>query len=292
MDIREKLPEIKENVSLAEQTTFKIGGPARYFFAAENKEDFVKAVGAAKEFELAFFILGGGSNILFSDKGFDGLVIKILSSKLEIQDSKIYVETGVRLDDLVKSAEDNSLAGLEWLVGIPGTVGGAVYGNAQAFGKRMSDIVEEVEALNRESMEIKKFSKEDCSFSLKNSIFKNNKSLIILSVVLRMEKGDKEEIQEKIKEYLDYRREEHPLDFPSAGSVFINPEKEPAGCLIEKCGLKGKKIGQAQISEKHANFIVNLGGAKAEDVLKLIKLAREKVKEKFGIELKEEIQII
>jgi len=296
MDIKKRLPKIQENISLAEYTTIKIGGKARYFFKAENKEDLIKTIRVAKEFKLPFFILAGGSNILFSDKGYKGLVIKFQISNFKIQDSNIYTEAGVKLDNLVKSAQKENLTGLEWAAGIPGTVGGAIYGNAQAFNVKMSDLVKEVEILDIKTLKIKNLSKNQCSFSLKNSIFKINKNLIIISAVLKIKKGNKKEIEEKIKEFLKYRKEKHPLNFPSAGSVFINPENSKgiihAGYLIEKCGLKGKKIGKAQISDKHANFIVNLKGAKSEDVLKLIKLTKQKVKEKFGILLKEEIQII
>lgn len=326
MKIEDILPEVKENVSLAEHTTFKIGGPARYFFVAESKENLIKAVKAAKDLSIPFFILAGGSNVLFSDKGFNGLIIKFQMqpygesacgrpANFKFQKNEIYVGAGVKLDTLANLAKENCLTGIEWAAGIPGcTVGGAVFGNAQAFGRRISDSVKKIEALDIRTLEIKEFSKEECCFSLKSSIFKTDKNLIILSVILELKKGDKEEIENKIKEHLNYRKEKHPMDFPSAGSVFINREIKiedpellrefpelnefnrknfiPSSFLIEKCGLKGKRIGNAQISEKHAGFIVNLGGAKSEDVLKLIELAKKKVKEKFKIELKEEIIII
>ena len=314
MNIKDKLPKVKENIFLAKHTTFKIGGRACYFFKAKNKEDLIKAVRIAKEFKMPFFILGEGSNVLFSDKGFKGLIIKTLNSKFQILDSKIYAEAGVELDKLVKLSLKESFTGLEWAVGIPGTMGGAIYGNAQAFNNKMSDMVEKVEVLDIKGLKIKNLSKKQCRFSQKNSVFKTNKNLIIISEILKLKKGKKKEIKEKIKKYLNYRKRNHPLNFPSAGSVFINKEikiksskllkkfpelKElnkkgiiPSAYLIEKCGLKGKKIGKAQISDKHANFIVNLGGAKAKDVLKLMKLAKQKVKKNFKISLKEEIQII
>lgn len=319
MEIKDYLPKVKENISLAEYTTLKIGGDARYFFVAKNKEDLIKAVKSAKELGLPLFILGGGSNILFSDDGFDGLIIKNEMSDYGIRESysgefTIYAESGADLSGLVSLAQEKGLSGIEWAVGVPGTIGGAIYGNAQAFYFKISDFVKEIEMLDMETLEIKELSNEECTFSPKNSIFKKNKKLIIVSVVLDLKKGDKEEISEKMKEFLSHRKKKHPLDFPSAGSVFINkeikiedpellkkfPELEeinksgmiPSGFLVDKCGLKGKKIGQAQISEKHANFIINLGGAKAEDVLALIKLMKEKVKETFGISLEEEIQII
>ena len=314
MKIEEYLPKVERNVSLAEYNTFKIGGKAQYFFIARNKDNLIKAIKTAKDLKLPFFILGKGSNILFSDKGFKGLVVNFRFSTCDFKKNKIFAGAGTLLNKLVRSAQKNNLTGLEWAVGIPGTLGGAIYGNAQSFFVRMSDIVESVEALDKRTLEIKNFSNEGCCFYLKNSIFKTNKDLIILSAVLRLKKGNKRGIEKRIKDYLSYRRTRHPLRFPSAGSVFINPEikientglfkqfpqlKEfnkkgviPSAYLIEQCGLKGKKIGKAQFSDKHTNFIINLGGAKAKDVLALINLAKQEVKKKFGISLKEEIQII
>jgi len=282
---------------LKNYTTFRIGGPAKYFFKAKSKKDLIKAIQAAKELNLPFFILGGGSNVLFSDKGFKGLVIKVQSSKIESKEAEnknkiIYIESGVKLSHLVKLSLKNSLTGLEWAAGIPGTIGGAIRGNTGAFGGSMSDIVKSVEVLHLPELKIKNYELKDCKFSYKENIFKKNKNLIILSCTLELKKGDKKEIEEKIKYFLDYREKNHPLDFFSAGCIFKNPGKKSAGELIEKCGLKGKKIGDAQISEKHANFIVNLGKAHSEDVLKLINLIKKEVKKKFGIELKKEIRFI
>ncbi|MDO8601103.1 MAG: UDP-N-acetylmuramate dehydrogenase [bacterium] len=271
MLIKKLLPSIRENVSLASYTSFKIGGPARYFFLAKNKDDLLKAVMAAKELNLPFFILGGGSNLLVSDKGYKGLVIK----------------TGESLSSYV-------LKGLEWAAGIPGTIQGAVYGNAGAFGKSMKDAVESVEVFDLKTGGIKVFKNRDCKFAYRTSIFKKNKNLIIVSVKIVDEaKVSSPRITgARIKEYLNYKKDTQPLNFPSAGSVFKNPAGFSAGELIEKCGLKGKKIGQAAISEKHANFIVNLGKGKAKDVVGLIKLIKAKVKNKFKINLEEEIQFL
>jgi len=285
--------DIKENISLSKHTTFKIGGSARYFCIAKSKQDLIKAVKKAKELNLPFFILGGGSNVLALDKGFNGLVIKLQTTNYKLQDSNIYVEAGTKLEDLVSFSAKNSLTGLEWAAGIPGTIGGAVYGNAQAFDIKMSNIVKSVEVLNFKTLKIKNFLEKQCQFSSKESIFKKNKNLIILSVLLKLKNGNKEKIQEEIKEHLDYRKKNHPLKFPSAGSIFVNKTGElSSSYLIEKAGLKGMKVGGVKISEKHAGFIVNTGKAKAKDVLDLIKIIKQKVKSKFGITLKEEIQII
>lgn len=306
--------KFQNNISLSKHTTFKIGGPARYFCIAKNKEDLIKAVKKAKELNLPFFILGGGSNVLALDEGFNGLVIKIKNCKLKIspyggssegrQNSEIYAEAGTKLENLIKFSAKNSLTGLEWVAGIPGTIGGAVYGNAQAFDIKMFDIVKSVEVLNVKTLnhirdkslngvKIENLSKKQCQFSAKKSIFKKNKNLIILSVVLNLKQGDKENIQKEIKKHLNIRKQRHPLNFPSAGSIFVNKTGGLASSyLIEKAGLKGIKKGGAKVSEKHAGFIVNTGKAKAKDVLDLIKIIKQKVKSKFGIILKEEIQII
>jgi len=283
----------QENVLLSKHTTFKIGGPAKYFCVARNKKDLIKAIKKVKELKMPFFILGKGSNVLALDKGFNGIVIKIHNSKLIIHNSGIYVEAGVKLEDLVKLSIKKSLTGLEWVVGIPGTVGGAVYGNAQAFNIKMSDIIKSVEIFDAKTLKIKTLTKKECDFSEKHTVFKKNKDLIILSTVIKLKNGKKKEIQKRIKEHLDYRKKNHPWKFLSAGSVFVNKAGRPSSArLIEKCGLKGTKVGGAKVSEKHAGFIVNTGEAKARDVLKLIKIIKQKVKSKFRIDLEKEIQII
>lgn len=317
--IKDILSGVQKNVSLKDHTTFKIGGPAKYFFVAKKEDDILKALNAARACKLPVFILGGGSKLLVSDKGFNGLVIKIDILGVKIQKNEAFVGAGVGLTKLANFLAGQGLSGLEWAAGIPrGTVGGAIYGHAQAFGVKISDAVKEVEALDLKTLKIKKFTKEQCKFSLKSSIFKNppagGKNFIIVSAVLRFEKEDSGKIKNQIKEFLQYRKNSHPLKLPSAGSTFVNSEKKiknkkllekfpelneynrrgsiPSGYLISKCGISGKKIGKAQISEKHANFIVNLGGAKAKDVLALIKLAKKEVKKVFSIDLEPEVQFV
>ena len=294
--LKEELSEIQENILLKNYTTFKIGGHARYFLVVKEKEQLLKAVKLAKKLKIPFFILGGGSNLLVSDGGFNGLVIKMGILGAEFKGNKLFAGAGESLSKLTFLSAGKGLSGLEWAGGIPSaTAGGAIYGHAQAFGEKISKAVESVEALDSNTLKFKNFSKKQCRFSVKNSIFKKNKNIIIVSCILRLKPDDKNDIKNKVEEFLNYRKERHP-DFPSAGSVFVNPEKNGetirVGALIEKCGLKGKKIGNAQISEQHANFIINLGGAKAEDVLRLINLAKQKVKKTFGVELEQEIQIV
>jgi UDP-N-acetylmuramate dehydrogenase len=292
MSIQELLPEVQENVLLAQYTTFKIGGNAKYFFTAKKREEIIKAVKAAQQCDLSFFILANGSNVLFSDNGFDGLVIKLENTNNELRNNTIYAQAGVMLSSIVNIAEEAGLSGLEWAGGIPGTVGGAVRGNAGAFDSSVSDIVKSVEALDVSNLEIKNYKIEDCEFGYRNSIFKKNKNLIILSIEIELQKGDRIEIEKQIQEYKNYRKEHHPLKFSSAGSIFKNPSGFSAGELIEKSGLKGKIIGDAQISEKHCNFIINLGRAEAKDVLALINLVKKEVKNKFDINIEEEIMIV
>jgi UDP-N-acetylmuramate dehydrogenase len=211
------------------------------------------------------------------------------------------------LSELVKLAEENSLSGLEWAAGIYGTVGGAIRGNAGAFGGQILDVVKIVEYFDIQKEKIEQCGIKECFFDYRTSIFKKNKNFIILSCELELKKGEKENIKQKIDNYKSYRAEHHPLNYPSAGSVFKNPEPTekiikdypeivkngvvPAGFLIEQAGLKGKVIGGAQISEKHCNFIINLGNATAKDILELIKIAKENVENKFKINLEEEIFI-
>jgi len=299
------LSRLKEDIPLAKFTTFNIGGRAKYLFEGSNKREIIEAVSIAKQEGLPFFILGGGSNLLVDDKGYPGLVIKIQNSGLKIQKEnlkfKVVAEAGTFLSLLISRAAENSFAGLEWAIGIPGTLGGAIYGNAGAFGKSMKDIVKEVEVFDARDLQVKTYSLEDCRFDYRESIFKKDKNLIILSAVLELEKGEKKEIENKMKRYLSERKKKQPIGLASAGSVFKNPssaqtsgtERElSAGELIERCGLKGRSIGGAKISEKHANFIINFGGARFSDVRRLIDLVKKKVRLKFGIELEEELQYL
>ena len=256
--------EVKENVLLADYTTFKIGGPARYFFIAKNKQDLIKAIEFAKNKHLTFFILGGGSNLLVSDNGFKGVVIKIQSQDYRIDGTRIITDAGIELNTLVNLSIDNDLTGLEWAIGIPGTIGGAVKVNASAFGQNIKELVKNIKKINK----------------------------IIISVELDLKKGNKNISQELIKEYTQKRKNTQPLEYPSAGCIFKNTSGQGAGRLIDQAGLKGTKVGQAMISEKHANFIINLGGAKSDDVINLIKLVKQTIKDKFDLELEEEIQYL
>ncbi len=319
---KEIVKRFKKNVSLKEWSAFKTGGAAKYFYIADEKSDLIDTIKKAKEARLRFFVLGGGSNVLFSDAGYNGLVIKNKIADFHIKKKKegrggwfeAVCESGASLSDLALESLKRGLTGLEWAVGIPGTVGGAVYGNSGAFNHSISDAIKSVEVLNLNNLKLENFSKKECRFSYKDSIFKRRKDLLIVSATLKLKKGDKKKVIEKKNNALENRKKSQPLSFASAGCVFKNYQgkitdknilKEfseikgfnnkriiPAGYLIDKCGLKGKTIGGAMISKKHANFIVNLGRAKSEDIKKLISLIKRKVKNKFGISLEEEIKIV
>jgi len=307
--------DIQKNIPLAPYTTFRIGGPAKFFVEVKNEDELIEALGYAKENSLQFFILGGGSNVLISDDGFDGLVIKIKNTKCQIQGMKIKAGSGISIVKLIKESTNNNLAGLEWAGGLPGSLGGAIRGNAGTFGLSMKDIVESVNVYNLEKQKVEKFNNAKCEFEYRDSVFKRDKNLIILSAILKFQKGKKEELQKKVRESIIWRKSVFPETL-SPGSFFkhtaptehnLKKIKElsrfaelklhekntiPTGFVIEECGLKGKKIGGAMVSEKHANFIVNTGGATAEDVIMLSSFIKQQVRDKFGIELREEVQYV
>ncbi|MFA6973136.1 MAG: UDP-N-acetylmuramate dehydrogenase [Parcubacteria group bacterium] len=311
---------IQENISLAKYTTFRIGGPARFFVEVENAEEIAEAIEYAQNNKFKFFILGGGCNVLVSDSGFDGLVIRIKNTLFMIHDVSVGCGAGVPLAKVVKDSIESGLTGMEWAAGIPGTVGGAIRGNAGAFGGEMAQGINTVNFIDpaelyeedNKTVKIKTFSAADCQFAYRNSIFKQNPNLIILSASLRLEKGDRAESEKKVKDILAQRSSNQPKG-ASAGSYFINPvvsnpellaefEKEtgqksrggklPSGWLIARAGLRGKKIGGALVSMEHANFIVNTGTATAEDITALDSLVKQQVRDKFGVQLQEEVQYL
>ena len=306
---------IQKNVILAPFTTFKIGGPAKYFVEIKNEEELKESLEYALKNKLIFFILGGGSNLLISDQGLDGLVIRFQNTECQMNDTKIECGAGAPLAKIVSLAAENSLTGLEWAAGIPGTLGGAVRGNAGAFDGDMQSLVEKVRvlAINEDEVIGKDFSAKECEFAYRNSLFKRQNNLIVVSATLQLKKGDGAEVQKKTNEIIEKRSQMHPQGTASAGSFFINPivdnpelldkfEKDsgkrftdnmiPAGWLVQEAGLTGKKIGGAMVSEKHSNFIINTGNARAEDVIMLMSLIKEKVRTKLGVQLTEEVKFL
>ncbi|MDP1706679.1 MAG: UDP-N-acetylmuramate dehydrogenase [bacterium] len=309
----------QENVLLSQYSSYRIGGPARYFQEIKTEEDLAAAIKEIRDLKIPFFVLGGGTNILFSDKGFDGAVLKISFKDIRLEkENEIIVGAGVLMADLLDFALKNNLSGLEWAGGLPGTVGGAVRGNAGAFAGETKDNVLEVISFEIETGKIYRRKKEDCRFGYRSSIFKDppaggRDGEIIIGARFLMVKGDKPEIETAIKEKINYRQERQPLEYPNSGSVFKNVDLQlipkehleeveavikkdpfpvvPTAFLISECGLKGMRIGGAMISPKHPNFLINYDKATAADVKALIALAKEKVYDKFGVKLEEEVLI-
>lgn len=279
------IENIKENESLKLHTTYKVGGIAKYFITPNDFDELIKLLKYLKENNIKYMILGNGSNTIFSSKTYDGVIINLSNlNKMKIDGNKIFVEAGYQLIKLSIDAMNNNLSGLEFASGIPANVGGAIYMNAGAYKSDMSELIEEVTFLD-ENYELKTLRKDELKFSYRHSLFQE-KNYIIISAVLKLNNGNKEEIKALMDKRKQRRIESQPLEYPSAGSVFRNPSEDIfAGKLIEDLGLKGYSIGDAKISEKHANFIINNGNATGEDIKSLIDLVKEKVKEKYDIDL-------
>lgn len=282
----------REAESLAAHCTFKIGGPAKLFVQPRTEEELCSAIGICKSCGVRYYLLGNGSNILFADEGYDGAVIDItaLETGIGITGTELSAGAGVRLSALCKAALEQGLTGLEFAYGIPGTVGGAVYMNAGAYGGEMKQVVERVHFLEADGTP-GVMSGEDLAFGYRKSAFMGTKR-IITSAELRLESGAEAEITAKMEDFMRRRREKQPLELPSAGSVFKRPEGYFAGALIEQCGLKGFAVGGACVSEKHAGFIVNKGGATCADVEALIRAIQDTVFQATGVELEPEIRRI
>lgn len=284
---------LKENEPLSKHTTIKIGGPARVFVEPNGIDKLLTTVKIAKELGVNFRVIGRGSNLLVADTGFDGLIIKMTRGmdKLEIDGEKIKVGAGHSIVTLATSAAKNGLSGLEFASGIPGSIGGAVYMNAGAHGSDISKILTKAHILFANG-EDKWLSLDEMGYSYRTSVLQKINPGIVLECELKLEKGVQEEIKEKTVANKEYRMGTQPYHMPNAGSFFRNPLPLFAGKLIEDLSLKGYKIGGAQVSEMHGNFIVNAGGASAQDVLDLIAHIKTLVKEKYDVELHTEIEYL
>ena len=297
MDIVKKIKNLKcgkvlEKVDLIKYNTYKVSSICKCMVFPENEKSLIKLLKLLKQEEVKYKVLGNGSNVIFNSSGYDGVIIKLDEFKdLEIKDTVVTVGAGYSLMKLALKTCKLGYWGLEFATGIPGTVGGAVYMNAGAYNSDMGYIVSEVRVLTPD-YKIKRLYNKDLKFKYRSSFLQNNKDYICLGVKLVLKPGKKEEIMELIEERKQRRLLSQPLEYPSAGSVFRNPEGDFAGRLIEEVGYKGKKIGGAEVSCKHANFIINTGGAKGEDIKKLIQEVQEKVKDKYSIELKVEQEFV
>lgn len=282
----------RENEPLAEHCTFKIGGPARVFVAPQEEEQLCKAILLCRDLRLPYYLLGNGSNILFADEGWSGVILDASAPKSSIQREgcTLRAGAGTLLSSLCREALRAGLTGLEFAYGIPGTVGGAVYMNAGAYGGELKDVLTRVRYLNQEG-QIVCAEAAELDLSYRHSIFEENGGCI-LSAEFRLTPGDPAEIQAKMEDLMGRRRDKQPLDKPSAGSTFKRPAGAFAGALIDQCGLRGYRHGGAAISEKHCGFVVNLGGASCADVLALCDEVRDIVQEKTGYLLEKEIRVV
>ena len=314
------LPDAKEHVVMRDYTTFKVGGVADFFVEVKTVDELIRAIKAAISLEMPYFILGNGSDILFSDYGFAGLVIKNSTSNIAImkEKSQVIADSGAKIAKLIMEAISNDLAGLEFLYGMPGTVGGAVYGNAGAYGAAIGDYVKSLTVLQIDPEDnIPKVTQQEASwmeFAYRSTKLKKIKSKmkpVILTVRFQFSRNQKEELMRRLNKYQRERAEHQPIGL-SAGCVFKNPipkelknitgagtrgmpelpKERTAGFMLEKSGVKKLKIGNAEVSDKHANFIINHDGAKANEIRSLIEEMRERVREKYGVMLEEEIEYI
>ena len=283
---------IKYNEPLKNHTSLRIGGPADVFCSPNNIEDLKKVVSISKEYNIPFRVIGNGTNLLILDSGIRGLVINLNKGfkKIEFSDKIIKVGAGVSLVYLSKIVSNKELSGLEFTCNVPGVLGGAIINNASFKGNCMADVVQDVTFLTREN-KIGRTSKSNLNFNYRECNLKG-KPVVILEATLLLKKGNKEEIESKIKQNIEIRKTKQPLNKFSAGSIFKNPPGYYAGELAEKVGAKGLSRGKAQVSSKHANFIINKGGASAEDILHLIDEIEKRVKKNYGIKLEREIEIL
>ena len=277
--------EMYEDISLKKYNTYRLDVKCDYLIFPKDIDEVVKLISFLKENNYKYLVLGNGSNVVFKNNRYNGVVIKLSKlDKIEFDGDKVVVGAGVALSKLANMAINNSLSGLEFSVSIPGEIGASVSMNAGAYNESFSDVFVSAKVLTPK-LEIVELTNEDMDFSYRNSFIKKNKDYIVLEVVLKLKPGNKEEMNAVIEKRFEKRKATQPLEYPSAGSVFRNPEGMYAGKLIEDANLKGYSIGGAMISDMHANFIVNKDNATGEDIINLINLAKDKVKENNNIDL-------
>ncbi|MEI8343630.1 MAG: UDP-N-acetylmuramate dehydrogenase [Candidatus Moraniibacteriota bacterium] len=304
---------IQENVPLAPMTSFRLGGEAKYFVDVKTIEELKEALTFAKEKKVDFYVMAGGTNLLISDNGYEGLIIRMKISQAQVTDGLVDITAGTPLIKVVNFSAENGFTGIESLAGVPGSFGGAVRGNAGAYGTEIGSHVDEVTALNGDTLEIVKFKNQQCDFSYRSSFFKRNKKLIVLSATLKLTPADVTQCKAKVMETVMGRTKKGLQGAKSAGSYFMNPKinsqdllKEfedekgvparggvvPAAWIIDKAGLRGKTIGGIQVSQEHTNYIINTGDGTAENVIMLVSLVKQQVRDQFGIQLVEEVNYL
>ena len=286
---------ILKDEPMKKHTSLKVGGVADYFVKIENIDELKFLLKYTSDKKIPLTIVGNGTNLLVTDKGIRGIVAKLEMNSFRFEknvDSVILTaEAGLPLPKLAAIALKEEFAGIEFLAGIPGTIGGAIRMNAGAYGSEMKDVVIKTRYLDRKSLKIKSFDLEEHCFEYRNSIF-SKKDYIILETTLKLAKGNKDEIKEKMDGYMTSRREKQPIEYPNAGSTFKRKGEIITAKLIDECGLKGASVGDAYVSEKHAGFIINKGKATASDILELIEIIKTKVKEEKGIDIELEVLVL
>ena len=278
---------------MSRHTTFRVGGEAAYYLIPESGEEIKEAVAFAKNKNLPYFIIGNGSNLLVSDQGYDGVVIEIGSglSNMEIrEDGSVYAEAGIRLGQMASALQQAGRTGFEFASGIPGTLGGAVTMNAGAYGGEIKDVIKKATVL-REDGTIVELDRDELELGYRTSIIQRE-NMIVVAAELAFEKGDPDEILAQMRDLLARRSDKQPLNYPSAGSTFKRPEGYFAGKLIQDAGLRGYRVGDAQVSEKHCGFVVNRGEATAADIWQLIQDVQKKVWEEFQVKLEPEVRML
>lgn len=282
--------DYKVNEPLREYITFKVGGPCRLICFPDSEEMLIGITNKLALLSIKYFILGKGSNLLCEDDGYDGVIVSTVKlDYIRLEGKDIVCGAGASLMKACRFALDNGLTGLEFAFGIPGSVGGAVYMNAGAYGGEIKDVIKSCTFI--ENGNLVTYNREQLDLSYRHSYF-SNKNNVILSAVFTLENGDKSEIKSSMDDILGRRKDKQPLEYPSAGSTFKRPEGYFAGALIQECGLKGKAIGGAQVSEKHAGFVINTGNATCNDIKNLITLCQDTVFDKTGVRLETEVKFI
>lgn len=313
--IKTAVPGVLEHEPMAKHTNFRVGGPARLYVVAVDADALIRAVQAAEDAKIPWYVFGGGSNLLVADEGFEGLVIQSGLRDLQVDQNRVTAGSGVITGLAARKAADAGLTGFEWAIGVPGTIGGAVYGNAGCYGGEMKDVIETVDAYRVADRERVTYQNADCAFAYRESRFKKEPHLI-LGCAIRLTPGDAITAKRRMQEIVETRKEKQPLEKSSAGCAFKNFEfSDPvqiatllenvavppemieqgrigAGWLVEQAGACGLSVGGVSVSEKHGNFLVHTGNASAQDVLVLIHQVKDRIRERFGIELQEEVQLL
>lgn len=284
---------VRYDEPLKNHTTFKIGGNCIALIEPREVSDIVGTIKICRENNIKFFVIGNGSNLLVPDEGYNGVIIKLKGefSTIQVKGEYLIVNSGAKLSEVYTVAYENSLTGFEFASGIPGTIGGAIYMNAGAYGGEVKDIVESVQVLDLDNFELRELKNEELEFSYRKSIIQR-KNYIVTTIKLKLQKGNKEEINAVYEDLRERRNSKQPLNFGSAGSTFKRPEGHFASKLIEDAGLKGYHINDAWVSEKHSGFIVNKGNASFKEVMELIEYVQKVVFEKFGVKLETEVRIL